>query len=98
MCLAIPGRVLDIGKQDGTTMGEVDFGGLRKEVCLEYLPEVQVGEYVIVHVGFAIQRVDEESARETLALFEQLGLLQEELAGEAVASGQPPAERQRSDP
>ena len=78
MCLAVPGRVLSVQEKDGTTMAEVDFGGLRKEVCLEYIPDIAVGEYVIVHVGFAIQRLDEESARQTLANFERLGILQEE--------------------
>jgi hydrogenase expression/formation protein HypC len=56
----------------------VDFGGLRKEVCLDYIPDIEVGEYVIVHVGFAIQRLDEKSAQETLASFEKLGILEEE--------------------
>lgn len=78
MCLAVPGRVLSVTEKDGTTMAEVDFGGLRKEVCLEYIPDVAVGEYVIVHVGFAIQRLDEESAQQTLANFERLGILTEE--------------------
>ncbi|MFK0219137.1 HypC/HybG/HupF family hydrogenase formation chaperone [Streptomyces vinaceus] len=78
MCLAVPGRVLDIGEKDGTRMATVDFGGVVKEVCLEYLPDLQVGEYAIVHVGFALQRLDEESARQTLELFAQLGVLQEE--------------------
>ena len=78
MCLAVPGRVVSVTHQDGTTMAEVDFGGLRKEVCLEYIPDVQVDEYVIVHVGFAIQRLDERSAHETLASFEKLGILEEE--------------------
>jgi len=59
-------------------MAQVDFGGLRKEVCLAYIPDVQIGEYVIVHVGFAIQRLDEKSAQETLANFEKLGILEEE--------------------
>jgi hydrogenase expression/formation protein HypC len=77
MCLAVPGRVLGIVERDGTTMGEVDFGGVRKEVCLQYLPDVEVGDHVIVHVGFAIQRLDEESAQQTLALFEELGRLGE---------------------
>ena len=67
MCLAVPGRVLTIYAERGTTMADVDFGGARKKVCLAYLPETQVGEYVIVHVGFAIQRLDEASALETLA-------------------------------
>lgn len=78
MCLAVPGKVLDIEERDGTRMATVDFGGVVKEVCLEYVPDLRVGEYAIVHVGFALQRLDEESARHTLALFEELGLLQEE--------------------
>jgi hydrogenase expression/formation protein HypC len=78
MCLAVPGRVLEIEERDGTRMATVDFGGVVKEVCLEYLPDLEVGEYTIVHVGFALQRLDEESALRTLALFENLGLLQEE--------------------
>lgn len=78
MCLAVPGRVVSVRQEDGTTMADVDFGGVRKEVCLAYIPEVQVGEYVIVHVGFAIQRLDERSAQETLASFERLGILEEE--------------------
>ncbi len=56
-------------------MGKVDFGGVRKEVCLVYLPDVEVGEYVIVHVGFAIQRIDEAAAQKTLATFAELGVL-----------------------
>ncbi|GHB55954.1 hypothetical protein GCM10010347_27450 [Streptomyces cirratus] len=78
MCLAVPGRVLEIAEENGTRMATVDFGGVVKEVCLEYLPDLQVGEYAIVHVGFALQRLDEESARQTLELFSELGMLQEE--------------------
>ncbi|WP_030204315.1 HypC/HybG/HupF family hydrogenase formation chaperone [Streptomyces sp. NRRL S-87] len=80
MCLAVPGRVVDIGERDGTRMATVDFGGVVKEVCLEYLPDLQVGEYAIVHVGFALQRLDEASAKQTLELFAELGMLQEEFA------------------
>ncbi len=83
MCLAVPGRVLEVFEESGTTMAQVDFGGAQKKVCLAYLPEVGVGEYVIVHVGFAIQRLDEESAKETLASFERLGILEQEF-GDAV--------------
>ncbi|MGW7030075.1 HypC/HybG/HupF family hydrogenase formation chaperone [Streptomyces xanthophaeus] len=93
MCLAVPGRVLDIGERDGTRMATVDFGGVQKEVCLEYLPDLQVGEYAIVHVGFALQRLDEESARQTLELFAQLGMLQEEFGDpweQAAAAGGAP--------
>ena len=89
MCLAVPGRVLSVADVDGTTMAEVDFGGLRKEVCLAYIPDVEVGEYVIVHVGFAIQRLDEQSAQDTLANFEKLGILEEEFGdGFALAAKQ----------
>jgi hydrogenase expression/formation protein HypC len=78
MCLAVPGRVLSIAEVDGTLMADVDFGGVRKNVCLQYIPDATVGEYVVVHVGFAIQRLDEQSARETLANFERLGILKDE--------------------
>ena len=78
MCLAVPGRVLSIAEVDGTLMAEVDFGGVRKDVCLEYIPDATVGEYVIVHVGFAIQRLDEASAIRTLEEFERMGILEEE--------------------
>ncbi|MEV6302400.1 HypC/HybG/HupF family hydrogenase formation chaperone [Actinoplanes sp. NPDC051861] len=78
MCLAVPGRVLSVSDVDGVPMAEVDFGGVRKEVCLQYVPDARPGDYVIVHVGFAIQQLDEESARQTLANFERLGILEEE--------------------
>jgi len=78
MCLAVPGRVLSTAEVDGTLMAEVDFGGVHKEVCLQYIPDVAVGEYVVVHVGFAIQRLDERSAQDTLANFEKLGILAQE--------------------
>ncbi|MEV7866322.1 HypC/HybG/HupF family hydrogenase formation chaperone [Streptomyces sp. NPDC088124] len=88
MCLAVPGRVLRTAEVDGTVMAEVDFGGVRKEVCLQYVPDAAVGEYVVVHVGFAIQRLDETSARQTLANFERLGLLEEEFGeGFELAAG-----------
>ncbi len=79
MCLGIPGQIREIFERDGVRMGKVDFGGVMKEVCLEYVPDVQVGDYTIVHVGFAITRVDEQSAQETLRTFEHMGLLEEEL-------------------
>lgn len=79
MCLGIPGKVMEIYEQHGTRMGKVDFDGIQKEVCLAYLPELEVGDYTIVHVGFAITKLDEESAKETLALFQEMGRLEEEL-------------------
>jgi hydrogenase expression/formation protein HypC len=60
-------------------MASVDFGGIRKDVCLAYVPEVEVGDYTVVHVGFAITRLDEQSALETLRLFQQIGVLEQEL-------------------
>ena len=78
MCLAVPGRILSVEDRDGTLMSVVDFGGIKKDVCLEYIPDAEVGEYVVVHVGFALQRLDEESAKRTLAEFEHLGVLREE--------------------
>ena len=78
MCLAVPGRILRIEGRDGTMMSAVDFGGITKEVCLAYLPDAQVGQYVIVHAGFAIQQLDEESALQTLAEFQRLGVLNDE--------------------
>jgi hydrogenase expression/formation protein HypC len=79
MCLGIPGRVAEIYEQGGMRMGRVDFDGVVKEVCLAYLPAIEVGDYTIVHVGFAISQIDEQSARETLALFHSMGILNEEL-------------------
>jgi hydrogenase expression/formation protein HypC len=64
MCLGIPGKIVEIHEQDTLPMGRVEFGGIRKEVCLAYTPEAQVGDYVLVHVGFAISRIDETEAQE----------------------------------
>ena len=79
MCLAIPGRVESIYEAGGARMGKVNFGGIVKDVCLAYLPDIAVGDYTVVHVGFAITRLDEASARQTLETFQALGLLEEEL-------------------
>lgn len=72
MCLAVPGRVAEIYDDRGTPMGLVDFGGVTKTICLAFTPEVGVGDYTIVHAGFAITVLDEDAARQTLDLFEQL--------------------------
>ena len=84
MCLGVPGKVMEIYDAGGMRMGKVDFGGIVKEACLAYVPEVEVGDYTIIHVGFAISKLDEESALESLALFRQMGLLEEELGGEVA--------------
>ena len=85
MCLAIPGKVEEITFDGTVRMGRVNFGGVIKRVCLDCVPEIQVGDYTIVHVGFAISKIDEETARQTLEDFRVMGLLDEELAGEEEA-------------
>ncbi len=80
MCLAVPGRIVEVRDERGTKMATIDFDGITKDICLAYLPDIEVGDYAIVHVGFAISKIDEESAKETLAMFDELGLLEEELA------------------
>jgi hydrogenase expression/formation protein HypC len=77
MCLAVPGRVVEIEGEGELRMGRVDFSGVQRQVCLAYTPEVALGDYVLVHVGFAISRIDEEAARETLLALEQIGGLAE---------------------
>ena len=79
MCLGVPGKVTEIYEVSGMRMGKVDFGGIVKEACLAYVPEVEVGDYTIIHVGFAITKLDEQAAQESLALFREMGVLEEEL-------------------
>jgi hydrogenase expression/formation protein HypC len=94
MCLAVPGQVESIHEEHGMRMGRVNFGGVVKEICLAYLPEIAVGDYAIVHVGFAISRIDEASAQATLRTFADLGLLEEGLeelrAGDGADDSEPP--------
>jgi hydrogenase expression/formation protein HypC len=85
MCLAIPGRVEEVFTEGGLRLGRVNFGGVVKRVCLDCVPEVQVGDYAIVHVGFAIAKVDEETAKKTLADFRDLGVLETEFLSEEEA-------------
>ena len=85
MCLGIPGKIIDIYEANDLHMGKVDFGGVTKEVCLAYVPEAQIGNYTIVHVGFALNVLDEAEAMETLQLLREIGALDEELGAEAAA-------------
>ncbi|MHB0957495.1 MAG: HypC/HybG/HupF family hydrogenase formation chaperone [Pirellulaceae bacterium] len=74
MCLGIPGKVLEIWQEnDSVPMGKVEFGGITKDICLVYLPEVVVGDYVLVHVGFAISQIDETEAQEIFSYIDQIG-------------------------
>ena len=72
MCLGVPGKITKIYEIEGLKMGEVDFGGVTREACLEYVPETKVGDYVLIHVGFALNVLSEEEAHETLALLQEV--------------------------
>ena len=83
MCLGIPGKVIEIYQQNDLPMGKVEFGGIVKETCLAYEPDARVGDYVLVHVGFAISRIDEAEANEIRSYLEQIGqAMEEEGAGD----------------
>ena len=82
MCLAIPGKIVEIFERDGLKMARVDYGGIFRETCLEYVPDAQVGEYCVVHVGFAISLLDEAEAMESLELLKQISDIEEELGME----------------
>ena len=75
MCLGIPGKVIELYETNGMKMGKVDFGGALREACLEYLPDIQVGDYTIVHVGFGISMVDEQEAMETMEILREMEML-----------------------
>lgn len=83
MCLGIPGKVVEIYTAQGLKMGRVDFGGVVKEACLEYVPEIELGDYTIIHVGFAISRIDADEAQRTLAMLQEMDALGDELGREA---------------
>lgn len=82
MCLGVPGKITEIYEAGGLRMGKIDFGGVTREACLAYVPEAEVGDYTLIHVGFALNVIGEQEARETLALLEQMALLDEEIGAE----------------
>jgi hydrogenase expression/formation protein HypC len=84
MCLGVPGKIVETYEKGGLQMAKVDFGGIFREACLEYVPEAQVGEYCIIHVGFAISLLSESDALETLELLRQMGAIEEELGTETA--------------
>ncbi len=84
MCLGVPGKIVEIYETDGVRMGKVDFGGIFKEACLDFVPEAQIGDYTIIHVGFAITQLDEASAQETLAILQEMDALAEQLETDAT--------------
>ena len=81
MCLGIPAKVIELYETNGMKMAKVDFGGVVKEACMEYLPEVKLGDYTIVHVGFGLSILDEQEAMETMDLLKQIDALGEEIPG-----------------
>jgi hydrogenase expression/formation protein HypC len=85
MCLAVPGKVASIKKQDGICTGRIQFGGNFRQACLDFVPEVKEGDYVVVHVGFAISIVDKGEAERTYALLESMGVLAKELTPDGAA-------------
>ena len=86
MCLAVPGQIKEIYEADGMMMGRIDFGGTAREVCLAYTPEAQVGDWAIVHVGFALNLLSPEEAEETLTLLRQISEVNEQPAAEFPSS------------
>ncbi len=78
MCLAVPGKIVEIYEANGLLMGKIDFGGVVREACLAYVPEAKVGDYTIIHVGFALNLVDEHEAMETLALLGEIAKMDPE--------------------
>jgi len=89
MCLGVPGQVLEIRDDRGMKMATVDFGGVTKDICLAFVPEAEVGDYTIVHAGFAITRLDEMSALETLRIMSEAGILDDELGSDTAPDGTP---------
>ena len=87
MCLGIPAKVIELYEANGMKMAKVDFGGVVKEACMEYLPEVKLGDYTIIHVGFGLSILDEQEARETMELLKQIDALGKDAPGVPVTPG-----------
>jgi len=86
MCLGVPGRIIEVYESNDLKMGKIDFGGVVREACLAYVPNAEVGEYVVVHVGFAISLLSEEEAHETLALLREIMNIEDEIGPEVASS------------
>ncbi len=90
MCLAVPGKILEVEEREGSRIARVQFGGMTHTAYLDFVPEAEVGDYVVVHVGFAISRLNAEEAERTFQLLEAMGLLESDELGAATEG--PPAE------
>lgn len=85
MCLGVPGKIIEKYEANGLLMGKIDFGGTVREACLSYVPEAEVGDYTLIHVGFALNLIGEEEAQETLAMLREIMELEEEIGPESTA-------------
>ena len=83
MCLGVPGKIIEIYEHEGLRRCNIDFGGVQREACLDFVPEAEVGDYALIHVGFAISLVDEQEAQETLDLLREIASIEQELGLEA---------------
>ena len=88
MCLGIPGKIIEIYERNGLQMGKIDFGGVTREACLTYVPEAQVGEYALVHVGFVLNMISEQEAQETLSLLNEIATFEEKIEPEHTQEDQ----------
>lgn len=79
MCLGVPGKINEIYEVEGMKMGKIDFGGVTREICLDFVPEAKIGDYAIIHVGFAISLLSEDEAQKTLDMIREIGQIGEEL-------------------
>jgi hydrogenase expression/formation protein HypC len=86
MCLGVPGKIVEIYEAGGLPMGKIDFGGVTREACLAYVPEAVIGDYTIIHVGFALNVIGEQEAQETLDLLRQIMNVEEELGPDTVTT------------
>ncbi len=89
MCLGVPGKIVEIYEKGDLTMGKIDFGGVTREACLAYVPEAQLGDYTVIHVGFALHIISEEEAQETLALLREIAAAGEENPFAELGSADP---------
>lgn len=85
MCLGVPGKIIEKYEANGLLMGKIDFGGTVREACLSYVPEAEIGDYTLIHVGFALNLIGEEEAQETLAMLREIMELEEEIGPESTA-------------
>jgi len=88
MCLAVPGKIIEIFERSGLQMGKIDFGGVYREACLAYVPEAKLGDYTVIHVGFALNLLSEAEALETLTMLKEIADINEELGPEVPQAGE----------